>query len=97
MSNKNIIDEMFVEFYDDFKDHLHEMIFVYMTECSRGRNNSTLHERIEEINQAMIGDTMQRICDDESDIIQYDDFFMQNSEMCGKVIGQMVTRFAEEF
>ena len=97
MTNKNIVDEMILEFYQNFESDLSEYIFCYMTETSRGMNNSTLHERIEQVNQAMIGDDMQTICDDESKFIDYDEFFMQNSEMCGKVVTRMLREFAENY
>ena len=97
MTNKNIVDEMFLEFYQNFESDLNEFIFCYMTETSRGMGNSTLHERIEQINQTMIGDSMDKIVDDESALIDYDEFFMQNSEMCGQVINRLLKEFEARF
>ena len=97
MTNKNIVDEMVLEFAMNFESDLNEFLFCYMTETSRGMNGSTLHERIEQVNQAMIGDDMQKICDDESALIDYDEFFMQNSEMCGQVITRLLKDHAENY
>ena len=97
MTNKNIVDEMILEFSQNFESELGEFLFQYVTETSRGMNGSTLHERIEQINQAMIGDSMQKICDDESALIDYDEFFMQNSEMGGKAMTRLLREFAENY
>lgn len=95
--NKNIVDEMIMEFSQNFESELGEFLFQYVTETSRGMNGATLHERIEQVNQAMIGDSMQKICDDESSLIDYDEFFMQNSEMGGKVMTRLLQDFAERY
>ena len=95
--NKNIIDEMVNEFYDNFADEINETLFHYATEGSRGKGNATLHERIEHINQTMIGDSMQTICDEESKLITYDEFFMENSTMSNYVIERMLKEFVARF
>ena len=97
MTNKNIVDEMYREFYDDFADTLYEVIFCYMTETSRGYQRSTLHERVENINQLMIGEDMQKLIDDESELMHYDEFFMQNSQICARVIDRMLKEFTARY
>ena len=94
--NKNIINELTEEFVKDFADQMNEEMFLYMTEGSRGKNNSTLIERVEEINAAMIGDSVDKLIDEEGSM-PYDEFFMENSEMSMRILQNMLTRFAENY
>ena len=100
MSNQpwfiDALDRMVDEFYPTFQDELAEQMFIATTEMS-GPNNRTPHEAAEEINRAIHGKDMQKICDDEYDELQYDEFFMQNCDLTAELMTRMIRKFAEEY
>ena len=89
-------DRLIEEFYDQFESELHETLFVIMTE-QVGNQQRTLCEAAEQINCAMHGRDLFKLMDDEYEDLPYDEFFMQNSDLCQEVMTKMLKKFSEKF
>lgn len=90
------LDRMVEEFYDQFENEMSETMFVFMTE-EAGRQKRTLCEAAEMINASMHGRDITKLMDDEYEDLPYDEFFMQNSDLCQQVMTRMLRRYADGY
>lgn len=100
MSNQpwfiDAMDKLEEEFYDQFENELSEYMFVFMTEAM-GRMKRSPHEAAEQINIAILGRDMNKMCDDEYEDMSYDEFFMQNADLAGQLMTRLIRRYAESY